>query len=78
MAAKEKIHPVPPIITPLLVIPLPKSSSAAPRPRAPQPQAPAIAPAQPDASNCDASSWLKARDYLVPKLSVLITQPPGL
>src|SRR5438045_5877324 len=28
MAAKEKIHPVPPIITPLLVIPLPKSSSA--------------------------------------------------
>ena len=48
MAAKEN-HPVPPIITPLLVIPLPKSSSAAPRPRAPQPQAPAIAPAQPDA-----------------------------
>jgi len=28
MAAKEKIHLVPPIITPLLVIPLPKSSSA--------------------------------------------------
>ena len=27
MAAKEN-HPVPPIITPLLVIPLPKSSSA--------------------------------------------------
>src|SRR5438045_1521470 len=25
---KKKIHPVPPIITPLLVIPLPKSSSA--------------------------------------------------
>jgi len=29
------------------------------------------------ASNCETSSWLKARDYSVPKLSVLITQPPG-